>query len=288
MVAVSGGVDSMTLLYLLVNSGRDYELIVSHCNHGIRPDSDQDETLVKNTAREYGLEYRSTDLHLGPKASEAEARSGRYKFLRKVRQDEGAKAIITAHHLDDRLETMLMNKQRGAGWYGLSPLHETDLIKRPLLEISKREIIEYARENNLKWREDPTNIDPEYTLRNYLRGNLDREAALEELRRHDEYRRHRLEQLRSIFDKVVTTQNTTTSISRAKLLELDGETARDVLYLVLRRYSDMLNIDRDAVYRLEHFCKTARVDKRLVLSESLLAVTRDRDVKIDADLPGTR
>lgn len=271
IVAVSGGVDSMSLLHMLVNAEKNYELVVAHCNHGIRPDSDADEELVRVTAGSYSLEFVATKLFLGKDAGEAEARYLRYAFLHLQREKHGAAAIITAHHLDDRIETMLLNKQRGAGWYGLSPLHETDALKRPLLNVSKAEIVTYAKNNGVVWREDTTNIDPAYTPRNYVRSNVDRQAALEELSLYDKRRNQRLSEIKPVFDKAVSDRDQGTFIYRAGLLGVSSAAARDILYFALRRYSDMLDIDKDAVYRLEHFCKTARPGKRLELSSSLTA-----------------
>lgn len=288
IVAVSGGVDSMSLLQLLAEKKDMYELIVAHCNHGIRPDADKDEELVERKAGTYGLEFVSVRLELGRDVGEAEARARRYEFLHEQRVGRGADAVITAHHLDDRIETMLLNKQRGAGWYGLSPLHETETVKRPLLEVSKAEIVAYAESNGVEWREDTTNFDPEYTPRNYLRGAVDRKAALEDLRTYDERRDRRLAEIAPALKGTVSGEGVKTFIYRAGLLKLDGSTARDVLYFALRRYSDMLDIDKDAVHRLEHFCKTARPGKRLILSTLITVIARSNGVEITATHTDTR
>ncbi|HET7827717.1 MAG TPA: tRNA lysidine(34) synthetase TilS, partial [Candidatus Saccharimonadales bacterium] len=166
VLAVSGGVDSMTLLDLLSNlSGVDF--IIAHFNHGTREDSDLDEALVTAAAGRYGRLLEIGRGGLGPKASEDTARRARYAFLEAIRQKHGAKKIITAHHQDDLIETALLNILRGTGRRGLSAMADNPDVLRPLLNISKSEIISYVRRQKLAWREDSTNQDTDY-LRNYI------------------------------------------------------------------------------------------------------------------------
>ncbi len=175
IVAVSGGVDSVVLLDRLSKKeeGRrkKEEYIVAHVDHGMRPDSQADAAFVAALAVRYGLAYESTQLHLGAEASEAEARARRYEFLESVRVRHGANAIVTAHHQDDVIETMLINLLRGTGWRGLCSLREHDAMRRPLLTTSKAEIIQYALTHQLTWSEDSTNDNPKY-LRNYVRQTM--------------------------------------------------------------------------------------------------------------------
>ncbi len=174
IVAVSGGVDSMALLHMLhsTNKGpKHWRLTVAHFDHGMRPDSIVDRQLVQATARHYGFPFVYDRTVLGEGASEDIARRARYEFLHKVRASSGAGSIITAHHQDDMLETAILNLIRGTGRRGLTSLKSTDIIKRPLLHLTKQDLINYARANKLKWREDSTNVDPRY-LRNHLRHNL--------------------------------------------------------------------------------------------------------------------
>ncbi|MDB5164812.1 MAG: hypothetical protein JWL89_438 [Candidatus Saccharibacteria bacterium] len=172
VVAVSGGVDSMALLNLLhYADGSPYRLIVAHLDHGIRKDSAKDRQLVQATARELGLPFVYHEAHLSPEASEATAREVRYKFLHDVRHSSGARAIITAHHQDDVLETAILNMLRGSGRKGLTALSSRHDIVRPLLCVPKQELISYAKAQGLTWREDSTNADQRYA-RNYVRQKL--------------------------------------------------------------------------------------------------------------------
>jgi tRNA(Ile)-lysidine synthetase-like protein len=167
LLAVSGGVDSMALLDMLAKKP-GINLIVAHFNHGIRQDSGQDAALVKQAAAAYGLIFELGSARLGKGASEAAARDARYGFLKRAQAKYGAKAIITAHHQDDLIETALINLIRGTGRLGLSAIRSNKHILRPLLDTPKVEIENYARKHKLKWLKDSTNQDTEY-LRNHLR-----------------------------------------------------------------------------------------------------------------------
>jgi tRNA(Ile)-lysidine synthase len=170
IVAVSGGVDSMVLLDVL-SKLPGVELVVAHFDHGIRPDSAQDRLLVERVSKEYRLPFRYAEGHLGKSASEATARAARYDFLRKVQQEANARAIITAHHQDDRIETAILNLLRGTNRRGLSSLQSSDELIRPLLPYAKEELRKYADDHNIEWREDSTNQDDIY-MRNYVRHNI--------------------------------------------------------------------------------------------------------------------
>jgi tRNA(Ile)-lysidine synthetase-like protein len=164
VVAVSGGVDSMVLLDKMVRAGAG-ELVVAHFDHGIRDDSFIDAAFVRQVAEGHGLVFETLREVLGPQASEALARERRYAFLRDVAKKHNAQ-IVTAHHIDDLVETVAINLTRGTGWRGLAAL-DSD-ITRPLIDTEKATLIDYANKRKLAWREDSTNADSQY-LRNRLR-----------------------------------------------------------------------------------------------------------------------
>lgn len=179
VVAVSGGVDSSALLHHLyaqnwaaANAGQPTsKLIVAHFDHGIREDSGEDRKLVQALAQAYGLTFVYDEGRLGPEASEATARAARYKFLRQVQKASNSRAIITAHHQDDLLETAILNILRGTGRKGLTALTSRPGLHRPVLHLPKQALVDYAHDQGLRWREDSTNHDPKY-LRNYVRHYL--------------------------------------------------------------------------------------------------------------------
>lgn len=167
VVAVSGGVDSVALLDLL-HGMVGLELTVAHFDHGIRPDSFKDREVAQKHASDRGLKFVHAEGRLGAGASESKARDARYEFLRKVQKSADARAIITAHHQDDLLETAIINILRGTGRKGLSSLTDRPDIRRPILHLTKANLYEYATKKNLAWREDHTNADTAI-IRNYVR-----------------------------------------------------------------------------------------------------------------------
>ena len=170
IVAVSGGVDSVVLLDIL-RQEPGLELLVAHFDHGMRSDSSEDREFVEDLAESYGLPFIHEEGRLGIGASEATARAARYKFLHKVRQSNGAAAIITAHHQDDVLETAIINLLRGTGRKGLTSLQSRADIVRPLLSFPKSALLTYAKRTPLVWHEDSTNQNLDY-LRNYVRQKI--------------------------------------------------------------------------------------------------------------------
>lgn len=188
VLAISGGIDSMALLDLVANDYGGFrrqhfasvkwpdDFVVAHFDHGIRGnESHNDAEFVRTTVwQRYGLLVQIGCGELPADTSEEVARRARYQFLNQVVErwdDEGvATMIVTAHHRDDLLETVVMNLIRGTGWRGLAPMSQRNVI-RPLLGWSKVDIARYALEHNLAWREDQTNYLTKY-FRNRLRGAL--------------------------------------------------------------------------------------------------------------------
>ncbi len=167
VLAISGGVDSVVMLDMMSKNTND-ELIVAHFDHGIRDDSVDDAKFVGELAKKYGLKFETKREELGKNASEELARNRRYKFLRSVAKKYDAK-LVTAHHSDDVVESIVINLIRGTGWRGLAVM-DSD-VYRPLWDKTKQEIMEYAKDNKLEWHEDNTNNSDKY-LRNRVRRQL--------------------------------------------------------------------------------------------------------------------
>ena len=255
IVAVSGGVDSAVLLDMLA-AEKSERLIVAHVDHGIREDSHEDAALVKRLAEKYSIEYEVTQLHLGPRASELEARDKRYAWLDGLREKHQASVVVTAHHQDDVIETMILNVMRGTGWRGLCSLRDTEKRKRPLLAMSKFEIITYALEHQLEWREDSTNEDLKYA-RNYIRHALIPRLQPEARQRFIQLYTDQLRLREMIEPELVTFSRTIENeegLSRYALIMLPDEVAYEVLKLAAggKLLSSQLR-------QLLLFAKTARV-----------------------------
>lgn len=259
VVAVSGGVDSMVLLHLLAHGSRT-ELIVAHFDHGIRPDSREDERLVARTAQQLGLRYVSQQGHLHPYASEEEARTARYAFLHQVLAKEQARAIIMAHHQDDVLETMIINMSRGTNRKGLSSLLSTDTIIRPLLHVPKAEILSYAQAHDIRWREDSTNSDLRY-LRNYIRKVIMPKLASSDRQRLLDINTTMQTQNRAIDDLIAGLLDDMVNadgLNRGTFIMLPHAIAREVMAAWLRS-EQIRDISSQQIERLVVAAKTGRL-----------------------------
>lgn len=175
LLACSGGVDSMVLLHFLQQT--TYSIAVAHCNFLLRDvASDRDAAFVSGYCTAHGLPYFETSFETKDYAkmkgisTQMAARELRYQWFNTLKKDHGFTHLLTAHHLDDQLETFLINLGRGSGIMGLSGIPDK-LVLRPLLKVSKKDILAYAKENNISWREDASNAEEDY-LRNQLRHQL--------------------------------------------------------------------------------------------------------------------
>jgi tRNA(Ile)-lysidine synthase len=175
IVAVSGGPDSVALLDLLYGLRKDLglNLVVAHVDHGIQAGARAVGQAVGKLATTYGLPFETTELHLGSDTTETEARRARYAWLRALQQRRGAKYLVTAHHQDDQIETVLLRTLRGsapAGLAGIARRGRGGLV-RPLLPFTRRELVEYATARGLPVHDDPANRDPRH-LRSWVRATL--------------------------------------------------------------------------------------------------------------------
>jgi tRNA(Ile)-lysidine synthase len=176
-IAVSGGIDSMVLVHLFQHF--KYEFGLLHCNFKLRgEESDADMRFVADYADENNLNLRIGFFQTYEIAKELKisiqvaARELRYKWFYEQMEEKNAQYVATAHHLDDNLETFIINLTRGTGLDGLTGIPAINKqIIRPLLPFSREEIEEYAKENNIQWREDSSNASDKY-LRNKIRHNL--------------------------------------------------------------------------------------------------------------------
>ena len=173
LLACSGGLDSMVLAHLLLDNG--YNFSIAHCNYKLRAkDSDKDEEFVAAWATKNRIKafFKTFDLSHETGSIQLKARELRYHWFQKLVTTKGFDHILTAHHLDDDLETFLINLSRGTGLDGLRgiPRKNQDII-RPLLTFSKAEILEFATANGITWREDLSNKDVKY-LRNEIRHEI--------------------------------------------------------------------------------------------------------------------
>lgn len=177
LVAVSGGLDSMVLLDLAVKS--ELQIAVAHCNFQLRDaESDGDENFVKSYCQENSIQgffqrFDTKQFAEDEKLSiQLAARQLRYQWFYEILENENFDFVLTAHHLDDQLETFLINFSRGTGLDGLCGIPSlNDKIVRPLLIFSRAEIETFANDNQLNWREDSSNASDKY-VRNKIRHQM--------------------------------------------------------------------------------------------------------------------
>lgn len=278
-MAVSGGVDSVVLLHILTSNyglpQTGYQFVVAHFDHGIRPDSVADSEFVKELASKYKIPFESAQGNLGPKVSEAKARASRYSFLNQIKKKYKADAIITAHHEDDLLETVLLNLLRGTYRKGLSSLSSHHGLIRPLLGSSKSEIVAYARKHKLRWREDVSNTDETY-LRNYIRHTL-----IPKMLSADEQSKRKLldisisaskqnaqidQLIQGMIDDKINFFATKARIPRNWLIMLPNSIGKEVLIRVLRQQQAFVELNTRLINKYLLFAKTGKIGKKLELS----------------------
>ncbi len=177
IVGVSGGADSVFLIHALHQLG--YDCIIAHCNFHLRnEESDRDAFFVKSLAEKLNFPLHIIDFETEKYASEQKisiemaARELRYRWFAGLKEKEGAAYIAIAHHSDDVVETFLINMTRGTGIHGLTGIKpKKEDIVRPLLALSREEIMGYLQEKNIPFVEDSTNKESIYT-RNKFRNQV--------------------------------------------------------------------------------------------------------------------
>lgn len=248
LVAISGGVDSVVLLHLfkLAADALHVRVHAAHFDHAMRPESAADAEWVAGmcAAWQVPLAQERTRVDL---TSEAAAREARYRFLYETARACDCVRIATAHHADDQVETVLFRLLRGSGLRGLAGIPvRRDLLIRPLLRFSKTELLEYARENGLTYRADPTNEELRYT-RNRIRNTVvpalesvqpNASQAVLALARYAARTENAWEQALAQLEKqvVISAENQVFELARPVLLEYHPDLRARVIRHLLRGF----------------------------------------------------
>ena len=177
LLAVSGGVDSMVMLSIFVRLG--YNIGVAHCNFHLRgKESDDDTAMVTAECEKMNVPCHishfdtETEMARTGDSMEMTARRQRYEWFNELCQREGYKVVAVAHHTNDSIETFFINLLRGTGLRGLTGINrQYGKVVRPLLYASRKDILEYAKQNHIPYREDSSNLSTKY-LRNKIRLGL--------------------------------------------------------------------------------------------------------------------
>src|SRR4051794_38314980 len=172
VVLVSGGADSAATVAGLVGVLGAGAVIALHLNYGLRPDSDRDQETVRELATKLGIELEVERPELGEGNVQAEARDARYLAAERLRQSRGADWIATGHTRTDLAETVLYRLATSPGRRALLGLRpRRGAVVRPLLALGRDEVRRLARDAELPFRDDPTNVEPLYA-RNRLRNEV--------------------------------------------------------------------------------------------------------------------
>ena len=295
LVAVSGGVDSMVLLHVLMDLG--HPCTVAHVDHQLRgPESNADRAFVQAHCGEHAIPFMARAVAPKELAGESgrslqmAARELRLQALREMAAEAGLSHIALAHHADDAVETLFMNLMRGTGLRGFAAIPAiSGPFIRPLLEVERATIEAHAREHGVAFREDPSNRDPKY-LRNRVRHEL--LPLIQQLRPGaDAAMRRSLPLLREIV-----------AIAHARLLQEVGEglvvgksfpleAVRGSTHprLLLARLLDRLQLHPDVIDSLLVAVEEERHGFRLHVGDHELLLERDHIAIIpSAPLAGAR
>lgn len=299
LLAVSGGVDSMCMAELFLNTTAKVRFALAHCNFHLRgEESDSDEALVRAWAESHGVIFIKKDFDTKEYAAsngvsiEMAARELRYTWFAEVCRERGFAALAVAHNANDNAETMILNMLRGTGVKGMTGMRSSSLLPgsdarliRPLLGFTRKDIHEYAVSHGLQWHEDSTNADSAYK-RNCIRneifplfGRLN-PSFLTTLNEDME----RFAQVQSIADEYVR------SVS-AEIVRLDGNglpvidhqklTAKKNWEYVLFRLLEPFGFTSSVVADLVSVLKSGgTVSGRTFVADEYLAVTSAKEISV--------
>ena len=277
LLAISGGVDSMVLLHLFKSSKLKFE--VAHINYQLRGiDSDKDQELVEQICQQNNIPfhlYQVSEKDNKPKNSIQEwARIIRYDFFRKIQQEHNLHFIVTAHHLNDQLETFIIHLSKASGIKGLSgiPANENHIL-RPLLSFSKEEIYEFATEEKIEFREDLSN-----QKNDYLRNKIRNEIVPKLLEVNDNFLEN--------FGKSISYLNQTRSFVDEQILEIEKEIIvkeEDSILINKERFLNQTDFVQFEILRKYGFTdveeiakiKKAKTGKKFISTEFQLTIDRE-------------
>ena len=237
IIGLSGGPDSMALLNILNKYNPNLKIVCAHVHHNLRKESDSEKIFVEEYCKNnnYIFEFLKIEEYKNNKFSEEEARRIRYDFFESLVYKYKAKYLFTAHHGDDLIETILMRLTRGStmkGYSGISLITKKDKyeIVRPLLFLTKDEVMNYIEENHIPYVVDNSNSSLKYTRNRYRanilpilkqENNIVHQKFLKYSRMIEEYDTFVINYVNKIYDKVVINKkiNINLLLSEDKLIQ---------------------------------------------------------------------
>lgn len=297
LLAISGGIDSATLLDLIATNSRGFrtsnfasacwpvDFMVAHFDHGIRGKySQRDAVFAGKLAKKYNVDFIVGHGQLASNASEELAREKRYSFFKKIALDIENKygdpvILVVAHHQDDLIESAVINLIRGTGWRGLTPMQQAK-VSRPLIHWTKEQIVTYAIQHELDWVEDSTNDSMRY-LRNRVRCLLatwpeSKKLAMVSLINDQEKLRRQIEaEVAEYIKRWVKLSDNCQLLSRYQLIMLPECAALEVL----RNLTDC-QLTTPQLRELLLFVKTAKPNKKMAW-KNIYAQVDKRQLKLE-------
>ena len=188
ILSISGGVDSIVLFYILIDLQKEitFKLFLYHVNYNMNKNSNKAFNLIEKVSNSHNVILFHDNVKLGVRNFESTARDYRYNKLNRISEKQNIKLILTAHHYDDQLETLVMRDEDGGDWVSMLGIRTFyKLIYRPFLNINKESIMKYAIQNKLEWVYDTSNdclnfkrnkirsqINSNYYTEDYINGIL--------------------------------------------------------------------------------------------------------------------
>jgi len=257
LLAVSGGPDSMALLHIMAALQRDWQfkIGVAHLNHQLRPEAESEQQYLQSYCSAQDIVFYTRTVDVGDyarrekKSLEEAGRDQRYQFFKELCSQFGWQKVATAHHKDDRAETVLMHLLRGTGIKGLrSIMPVSGSIIRPLLAISKAEILAYLNLNTVKYFIDDSNYDLSY-LRNRVRHEL-------------------LPLLKKYNPQIISGLNQLADIAEAENFALETETESLWTQLIISEQADKIILNNNKLQQLMFAYQRRVVQKALTKLKS--------------------
>lgn len=291
ILGLSGGADSVFLfqLCLQIQKTHPFKIIIAHINHGIRgEDSKKDAIFAEKLAKNNLCEFELHTIKSKPKGNlEGQFRKIRYEFFEKTRKKHKADLILTAHHLNDNIETILLNIVRGChldGLNGMNILDQKRHLFRPLLTTPKNDILKYLKNTDINFRNDSTNLDTDYS-RNLIRHKVIPElkkinkslekSFLQNIKNFHSVR----EQSNKSIKEWVTTNTDQQGINIIPFLSLDLATQKSVLFhLYKTTYGNLNGLSQNHADQILKIISQNRSNRQKEFGpDFLLKITRAKD-----------
>ena len=296
-LGLSGGVDSIALFHLLVTEYKESykELVAFHINHGLREESYEEAEFVENFVKNYNVKFYKKELNM--KDLVRDSHTSEEMFARKLRYDafeemsslEGGVKLITAHHKNDQVENILMRLLSGRSMdYNLMIEEKTTIgnleVYRPLLNILKADLEQYADKNDLKYYVDSTNFDTDYT-RNNIRHNIVpllnnvNAASFDNLINFSSYYQNINAELKNKVlevkdDYVVSTEDGKVELDKEKLLKNTKEEIYFLLRDILANNFGVFDVKQKALFTIIEDLKNRNNNKSYDLKNNLKIISQ--------------